>query len=164
MATDPITQQAVFGGPKVSLRHVGSYQISGKPFVTGSENLDAGKIHLVEFGHVCKSFTVINNNTTDGDDIRVHFSPGHNTTAPTVPGDAGAEAIVAGADIYVNFNYITIPAGNGSMTFDVKCSKFYISNPPGASANLKYQVIAELTGIDTRRMYELTGSGITGDA
>ena len=50
------------------------------------------------------------------------------------------------------------------MTFDVKCSKFYISNPPGASANLKYQVVAELTGIDTRRMYELTGSGITGDA
>lgn len=162
MATDPITQQAVFGSHHVGLRNVGSYQVAGKPFVTGSENLDAGKVHMVEFDNVCKSFTVINNNAADGDDIRVHFDPGHNTTALTVPGDSGAQSIVAGADVYVNFNYITIPAGNGSMTFDVKCKRFYISNPPGGNANLKYQVVAELTGIPAARMYALTGSGITG--
>ena len=144
----------------VGLRNVGSYQVSGRPFVTGSTNLDAGKVHLVEFDTVVKSFTVINNNSNAGEDIRVHFNSG-SSNAVVVPGDAGAKAIINSDDVYANFHYITIPAGNGSMTFDVKCSKFYISNPPGASDNLAYQVFAELTEIPSSRMYHLTGSGIT---
>ena len=162
MAVDAITGQPIFrGSTSVGLRNVGSYQVSGQPFITGSENLDAGTVHLVQFDTVAKSFTVINNNSNSGEDIRVHFNSGSGVTAVTVPGDAGKQTIAAGADVYSGFHYVTIPAGNGSMTFDVKCNKFYISNPPGATDNLKYQVLAELTNIPSSRMYHLTGSGIT---
>ena len=162
MAVDAKTGQPIFpGSTSVGLRNVGSYQVSGQPFITGSENLDAGTVHLVQFEKVAKSFTVINNNSNAGEDIRVHFNSGSGVTAVTVPGDVGKQTIAAGADVYSGFHYITIPAGNGSMTFDVKCKKFYISNPPGATNNLKYQVLAELTNIPSSRMYHLTGSGIT---
>ncbi len=161
MAVDAKTGQPIFAGStSVGLRKVGSYQVSGKPFTTGSTNLDAGKVHLVEFSSVAKSFTVINNNSNAGEDIRVHFNSG-SSDAVTVPGDAGAKTIANTDDVYANFHYITIPAGNGSMTFDVKCKKFYISNPPGATDDLNYQVLAELTEIPSSRMYHLTGSGIT---
>ena len=162
MAVDAKTGEPIFAGStSVGLRNVGSYQVSGQPFVTGSENLDAGTVHLVQFDKVARSFTVINNNSNAGEDIRVHFNSGSGVTAITVPGDAGKQSILSGADVYSGFHYITIPAGNGSMTFDVKCKKFYISNPPGATNNLKYQVLAELTNIPSSRMYHLTGSGIT---
>ena len=45
---------------RVGLRNVGSYQVSGTPFVTGSSNLDDEKVHMVEFPYVSKSVTVIN--------------------------------------------------------------------------------------------------------
>ena len=75
MAVDAKTGQPIFpGSTSVGLRNVGSYQVSGQPFITGSENLDAGTVHLVQFEKVAKSFTVINNNSNAGEDIRVHFN------------------------------------------------------------------------------------------
>ena len=97
------------------LRNVGSYQVSGTPFVTGSNNLDDGKVHMVEFPYVSKSVTVIN---------------------------------------------ITVPSGFASVTFDVKCTKLYVSQKT-STPNLGYQVFAELTQIPAASMYNLTGSGIT---
>jgi len=141
------------------LRNVGSYQISGHPFITGSTNLDTGKVHGVMFPYVCKSFTVINNNTSNGYDIRVHFQSG-SATEVTVPGDAGAQTIGTGIDVISGLHFITVPAGNASVTMNVKCSTIYISQATGNN-NLSYQVFAELTGIPTGSMYHLTGSGIT---
>jgi len=161
MAVDAKTGQPIFrGSTTVGLRNVGSYQVSGQPFITGSENLDAGRVHLIEFDKVAKSFTVINNNANSGEDIRVHFNSG-SATELTSSGDSGAQPIENTAKVYAQFHYVTIPAGNGSMTFDSKCSKVYVSNPPGATNNLKYQVFAELTNIPSSRMYHLTGSGIS---
>ena len=67
---------AIYTGTKgyVGLRNVGSYQVSGTPWITGSANLDTAKVHMVEFPHVSKSFTVINTNTTGS--FRVHFQSG----------------------------------------------------------------------------------------
>jgi len=141
------------------LRSVGSYQVSGHPFITGSIDLDTGKVHGIMFPYVCKSFTVINNNTGNGEEKRVHFQSG-SSTAVTVPGDGGAQTIGTGIDVVSGFHYITVPAGNASVTMNVKCSKFYISQATGTN-NLKYQVFAELTSIPTGSMYHLTGSGIT---
>jgi len=46
-----------------------------------------------------------------------------------------------------------------SLTLAVKCKEIYISNPgAGASA---YELVAELTGIGTNEMFDLTGSGLT---
>ena len=142
------------------LRNVGSYQVSGHPFITGSTNLDNNKIHMISFDYVAKSFTVINNNSNAGEDIRVHFQSGSGTTALTKAGETGAQAIAAGSDVIANHHFITVPAGNSSITFDTKCKNFYISNGSGTD-NLTYQVFAELTAIPEQRMFNLTGSGIT---
>ena len=80
MATDDNTGQAIFyGAPRVGLRNVGSYQVSGRPWVTGSTELGTAKVHLIKFPTVAKSFTVINTNASG--DIRVHFQSGSNATA-----------------------------------------------------------------------------------
>ena len=163
MATDSKTGQAIFhGAPRVGLRNVGSYQVSGRPWVTGSTELGTAKVHLIRFPNVAKSFTVINTNTSDGDDIRVHFQSGSNATASvTTPGHLGEKEIIGTSDVYASFHYITVPAGNGSVTFDTKCADVYISNPEGGTDNLDYQVFAELTNIPRANMFHLTGSGIT---
>ena len=149
--------------PSAGLRNVGSYQVSGHPFITGSANLDDGKVHMVEFPYISKSITVVNNNSTSGYDIRVHFQSGSGAGSPvTAPGEHGAQDIAnAQSDVIEKFHFITVPAGNASVTLDVKCSKFYISQKTG-NANLSYEVFAELTGISTNSMYHLTGSGVTG--
>jgi hypothetical protein len=145
---------------RVGLRNVGSYQVAGHPYITGSTNLDNNTVHLISFPYVSKAVTVINNNSNSGEDIRVHFQSGSGVTIAAQAYGGGAGAINASADVIKFNHYVTVPAGNGSVTFDVKCSKFYISNGSG-TADLKYQVFAELTGIPTGSMYHLTGSGIT---
>ena len=146
--------------PSPGLRNVGSYQVSGHPFVTGSDNLDHNKVHMVNIPYGCKSFTVINTNSTSGEDIRVHFMSGSAVTTISTPGDTGAQTIADTSDVIANFHYVTIPAGNSALTMNVKCKRFFISNGSGTN-NLKYQVFAELTNVATGSMYKLTGSGIT---
>lgn len=141
----------------VGLRNVGSYQVSGTPFLTGSTNLDDGKVHRISFPYVTKSITIINTSTTNGEDIDIHFSTGNVITDQAKGG--GIADIDASEDVVKHNNKITIPAGNGSLTMDVKCAKFFVSNLSGQN-NLSYQVIAELTQIPTGSMYTLTGSGI----
>ena len=145
------------------LRSVGAYQVSGVPWVTGSSTLGQNKVHMVQFPYVTKSFTVINTNTTADYDIRVHFNSGSSAQTDgglTMPGEIGEGDIDDTDDVIANFHYITVPAGNSSITFDVKCKEVFISQN-AAAADFTYQVFAELTNISTGSMYHLTGSGIT---
>ena len=143
------------------LQNVGSYQVSGIPFVTGSSDssLDANKVVKVEFPYVTKSITVINTSATTGD-IRVHFQSGSGTTIdsndPMKP-----VAISTNADVLVGNHFISLGDGKSSITMDVKVKEVYIST---ANANRTFQLFAELTNIPTGRMYHLTGSGITAGA
>jgi len=143
------------------LRNVGSYQISGHPYITGSNDLDTNKVHQINFPYVSRSITVINNNTNNGEDIMVHFQSGSTTTITPLAKNGGHGTFSsAEADVLKQNHYLTIPSGYSSITMNVKCANFYISNQSGTS-DLKYQVFAELTTIPTGSMYELTGSGIT---
>ena len=139
------------------LRSVGAYQVSGVPWVTGSDDLDQNEQMRVAFPYVTKSVTVINTNTDAGDNIRVHFQSG-STGAVPVPGQpitmANTDSVIAG------FHYITVPAGFGSVTFDVKCKEIYVSQTT-STTELKFEVFAELTSVVSSQMYHLTGSGIT---
>ena len=45
-----------------------------------------------------------------------------------------------------------------SMTFDVKCKEMYIH---ALNATSGYELYASLVNIETARMYDLTGSGLT---
>ena len=155
MATDAKTGQPIFGRYNVGLHNVGSYQSSGRPFITGSAHSDALRVHMIEFPSVSKSFTVIN---TAGEavDIRVHFQSG-SATAVTVPGATGEQTMLASDDVILHKHFITV-GGGASLTMDVKCKEFYVSSVDAATT---YEVFAELTNIPTDRMYHLTGSGIT---
>lgn len=41
-----------YSWPHAGLRNVGSYQISGHPFVTGSDYLDNNNVHMIEFPYL----------------------------------------------------------------------------------------------------------------
>jgi len=145
-----------------------AYQVSGKPYVTGSLiDFESGKAfgnsqeYKVTFPSVTKSVTVVNNCTASS--LAVYFVS--KAVSPSV-----MNAV----------NYYIVPAsatnGNvtGSITFDVKCKEIFISpGPAGATlANTagtvggpvadgqSFGVRAELTHVMPEDMYTLTGSGI----
>ena len=55
----------------VGLNNVGSYQVAGTPYITGSTTLGAGHETSFAFPMVTKTITVINRSA---EDIRVHFN------------------------------------------------------------------------------------------
>jgi len=126
---------------EVGIGHAPSYQVSGHPYLTGSGTAVAGVQEKIVFPMVAKSVTVQN---TGGNDMLVHFTDG----------DEG--------DTMNGLHYVTLPAlaagrDLSRMTFNVKCTEIYVT-PQG---NTSYEVYAELTGINTDMMYNLTGSGLT---
>jgi len=148
---------------KAGLRSVGNYQAAGWPFITGSADLDQNVCHRVDFPSVTRSVTVINTNTTNGYDIRVHFQGGAASASFGGNYDTGGHQAIADTDdVIARKQYVTVPAGYGSLTMDIKCKHLFISHNAGSFSNLTYQVFAELTGIPTGSMPHLTGSGITG--
>ncbi len=136
------------------------------PWVTGTADLDSAKIHMVEFPYVSQKVTVMNT-STENKVILIMFQSGSTTTEITFPGPSGAQSFATSADVYAKFHYIPL-AKDGSISIEAKCAKIYIANLTAATEwggsatnNLGYSVIAELTNIPARQMYELTGSGIT---
>lgn len=128
-------------GPGIG--NVGSYQVSGIPFVTGSESLAGGGEDKISFSHVTRTVTVQNHTA---EVIRVHFAS--KDTGNTISG----------------FHFIELDGTDGAgemkqVTMNVKCAELYISAPAGGSAR-KYRVWAELTGIGVGNMFPLTGAGI----
>jgi hypothetical protein len=128
-------------GRPAGLRNVGSYQVSGHPFLTGSKNMgSAGTEHKISFPFVTKNVTVINSGSADKE-IKVHF------TANSTNDDALA-----------NEHYIALNTNEDSFTFDVKCKEIYVTN---TVASAGFMLFASLTSIHTGSMYALTGTGLT---
>jgi len=135
-------------GPRkytAGLGSVGSYQVSGVPWVTGSITLAAGATDKLVFPTVAKSITVINTDgleATDDVELQVHFNP------------LAAGSVAAGR------HFIPLWKDQQSISINVKCKEIYITNADGANVG-SYCVYAELTGIDQTQMFNLTGSGLT---
>ena len=123
---------------------VGQYQMSGHPYITGSglNGLANDTEVRIRFPTIARSVTVINNDPQDNA-IQVSFQPQTGGVGGTVEG----------------YHYIPLDVDNQAITMNVKCKEVYINNHSGAPAT--YVIFAELTGIPTGSMYELTGSGIT---
>ena len=125
---------------KTGLRNVGSYQVSGHPYLTGSNALNANSEHRIDFPFVTKAVTVINYSNQL---IRVHFnSKNHN-------------------DVIEGMHYLELDNDEDSFTFSVKCNEIYISTPSDNTDIAKYRIYAELTNIPSGSMYVLSGSGLT---
>ena len=116
--------------------NVGSYQVSGTPFLSGCSSLNNGSEMKIEFPAVTKNIKVFCTNANRS--VRVHFDSQDdgNTTS--------------------NLQFYTITSG--SIEMDVKCKEIYISNASGGASS--FEIVAELTGIEPGMMFELSGSGI----
>ena len=122
------------------LRNVGSYQVSGHPYITGSNTLAANGQHHIEFPYVTKAVTVINHTN---EVLRLHFTD--KDQGETING----------------YHYLELDSDEDSFTFNVKCKELYISRADDSGGNSKYRIYAELTNIPASSMYVLTGSGLT---
>lgn len=130
----------------VGLRNAGSYQASGHPYVTGSI-IRAGRETQISFPFVTKSITVIASGSGGDPLIGITFNSTGSDKQILPAGERGGHRI-------------TMDSNGDSMTFDVKCKEIFIHAFTGNSTS-GYEVYASLTNIDTARMYDLTGSGLT---
>ena len=144
MATSP-DQTADYQHQFSGLGSVGSYQVSGYPYITGSTTLADGGEDSIIFPGVTKSITVMNRLSGSGDapDIRIHFAP------------------LSSGNVASGNHFIILTSNKDSITMNVQCKELYISRDDGSAGNASYTVFAEVTGIGREQMFPLTGSGIT---
>ena len=132
------------GRYRPGIGNVGSYQISGRPFITGSAGgtpLANGAEDEISFPNVTRTVTVINFGSNA---IRVHF----------------ASKDLAGANVIGGKHFIELDSDEDSISMNVRTDKIYISNDSGGTAT--YRVIAELTGISTGGAANYDVSGLAG--
>jgi len=131
---------------KAGIGDVGSYQVAGRPYLTGSTSLAPGAEDQIVFPTVSKAVTIINTDpdATNTDALRIHY----NSTS-------SAGNVISG------LHFVTLGFARDSFTFTLKCKEIFISAPDTNVDNAGYQLIAELTGINDTEMPLLTGSGLT---
>jgi len=137
----------------VGLQNVGSYQVAGRPFITGSFLTGASPANkipqvgtepfteiAVNFPTVTKSLTVWNYSADPASKLRITFaSTGSMTNYPA----NGCYSELGWRD---------------SITLTLKCKTVYLS---AVSGDVLWKLYASLTNIPHERMYVLTGSGIS---
>ena len=137
----------------VGIGHVGSYQVSGHPWISGSANLARGGEVKFEFPYVTKRILVIHNGNGAGAGIprcRIHWAP--QAQFEEQPNT------LTGWEANLNRNFIELNANKNSIELGVKCADLYISNH--GTVDVSFTVYAELTHIERRHMYALDGKGI----
>ena len=150
------------------LGHAPAYQVSGRPWMTGSTIAPSGTF-TVEFPSVTKNFTVVNTRHDAGDTVTgteytgslaIYFGP-----TPDVTWDG------TNIDQITKNHYVFLDEPNDAYTFETKCTKVHVTclgygnysaGTPSQTSGVhgSVRIIAELTGIDDENMYALTGSGI----
>ena len=139
--------QKTFNKYGVGLHNVGSYQVSGMPWITGSATLSHNEEHKIVFPFVTKSITVIRHGATSTGKIYIHFNSSKDTP---------------GTYVISSKHFVELDTDEDSYAFtDVKCKEIYISAPNDSSGSREYRVVATLTGIPASQMFALTGSGLT---
>jgi len=164
-------QNVIWSGKRqVGLRNVGSYQISGAPWLSGSTAMHShnhqaasGNVGVyrtngegtsakpaeirVNFPYVTKKFTIVASGSSAL--IRVHFASMYREDTQGSPKHN---------NIIERNHFIQLDGDEESLSMDVKCKEVYLST---VNTNSAFQIYAELTNIPTGSMYALTGSGIT---
>ncbi len=126
------------------LWNTNSYLSSGIPYMTGSVMasgsfaVNNGEVK-VSFPFVTRAITVISKTNAD---LRLHFC-----------------SLVSG-NVINGRHYVTLTDQKDSITFNIKAKEMYISLATG-SADGDFELIAELTNINSKEMFPLTGSGLT---
>ena len=134
-STDAKTGQPIFGFHEPGFNHVGSYQVSCRPFATASVQVAASSSTIgagtkIEFPGVTKFVTVRNEEHDDIADSKVRL------------------AFASGGLHQPNFNYILINASS-SFSADYRVSQVYIMSDTATQP--KVSVIAGITTIKSAR-------------
>ena len=170
---DPITGEPIFpGSTGTGLRNVGSYQVSGEPWITGSNDHAASKMKRYKFPFVTRELSIINDApAADHNFFLVHFASGSGHDW-SLSGSGPVPTLNPHtlSDIFSGRHFVTL-SGSQSVTFRAKIKEIYISTtgdiansevaPQGVDAVANYTIIADMTNVPTKRMYHLTGSGHT---
>ena len=135
----------------VGLNNVGSYQMSGMPFISGSIQVPesaSATFEVVRFPRVTKSITVRNDNA-DGQVMRLAFTAG----------GLKDRATTGEYQRYIKLS------GSTSITLDVRCSEVYLMGDTdtdvdtvgGTAISTYATVIGVLTNIDANKAPSLVG-------
>ena len=158
--THPNNSEYFIHGPGIS--DVGSYQMSGVPFITGCADFSAGDLRTIEFPYVTKKFTIRASgslSTSHPAIYRLMFANPDSNQSPWVEaghhyidfGSGSARTVNAGQDRKID----------QSITLEVKCKQIWLKRVDAGTTDSGFKLYAELTGIRPDEMFELTGSGIT---
>jgi len=131
----------------VGLQNVGSYLVSGQPYLSGAATTaDIGSVveGFYSFPYVTKRVVVTNNDATNH--AIVSFAPFLQLEAA----DYGFSNSASGSG-----NWLYLPA-TSSIDLNVKCGQIFVS-PAAAVIVNDITVYAELTNIPIGRMYSVDG-------
>lgn len=134
MATD----ETNYNNPYVrspGLNDVGSYLVSGKPYMSGAE-FGSGKEVKFVFPAVTKEVMVKGNNAN-----------------MTLVSTSSAGNVLSGLHLW------SLDPNGATDTFNIKCKELYFHTATAAPASVT--IYASLTGINGQEMFVLTGSGVT---
>jgi|AntAceMinimDraft_11_1070367.scaffolds.fasta_scaffold02879_4 hypothetical protein len=123
---------------RAGIGNVGSYQVAGYPFITGSTLAGAGAEQRVVFPLITKKVTVTSRGAGE---INIHFAP-----------------LAAPGNVISGNHFLELTGSGNTVEINCKCKEIYISSPGAAT---EFDLFAELTTIGTEEMPILTGSGIT---
>lgn len=130
---------------RVGLRNVGSYQVSGQPYITGS-NIESSEnvvpsSHETQllFPYVTKSITLWNH-SAGSEMLRFHL-----VSSSSITNHPASK------------HYYQLAKGE-SLTINLKCKEAWLSAVGG---DVYWKIYASLTNIPTGSMYDLTGAGIS---
>ena len=135
-----------YGTP--GLNNVGSYQMAGLPYLSGSEALLVGQEQRHSFPQVAKSVTVVNHGAHA---LRICLQATASISTPSTT-----------THHFVTVSGAATPGGltgSNEITLNGRMKDIYISQPYGGTT--RYDIYAELTNIDSGEMLESTGSGIS---
>jgi hypothetical protein len=149
---------SILGNYRVGLHNVGSYQVSGRPFVTGSNAHKVGTQAQFKFPMVTSRIQVANYSAPQGGAHGPHYA----TESEEIRITFNSGSLGGTNDLNAMKHDFILSGSVHQIEMNVKCTELYIS-APNLGSNRKYRILAELTNIPKERMYALTGSGLTSE-
>jgi hypothetical protein len=140
--------------PRASgLGNSAAYQVAGKPFMTGSFVGNGGEVR-VQFPTVAKSITIVNTGSAGNADA-LKLSLVSTSDGATGGAVGGLHLLPVFAS---NTNYDQAAC---TVKLEGKFKEIYVSDGTPTQTSLGgFYLYAELTGIPSAEMYELSGSGV----
>jgi|DEB0MinimDraft_6_1074348.scaffolds.fasta_scaffold24818_3 hypothetical protein len=128
----------------VGVNHVGAYQVSGRPYATGSITVSGSTVATISFPQVTRWFQIIPHKETGAkEDLKVAFSEN---------GLSGTEHFKLHA--YTTHTYHPV--------YELKVSELYIKSDGGTQ--IEFDVIAGLTNISTDKLNTSSGTNWSGSS